>query len=686
MIKNICKNKFMLLCLVIIFIKILIMGLFSSDYQNTLFYQFINNYISNGLLSNPYSLSINYSGMFPYPPFMLFVETIGGILSSIFQSRFLINIFFKMPSLFFDILCFRYLLKLFPTKKYKVLILFFMSPIILYSTYMHGQLDIIPISLLIVSLYFLANKKSILFCSLILSLSICSKLNIIAVVPIVLVYIYKNNGFKDMLNSLLIICFSCFIINIPFISIEYIDKVFKISEQSLLTNVILDYSNLQLYLSLLGVCLVYFHVLMIKNMNKELLFSFVGLTFSIFLVLVPPMPGWFVWVIPFLTIYLLESKVNEKYNYFLYYLFCILYLGFFIFCHKTNLVDLYYINSSLQFIKLNSVNITNIVFTLLTSTLIFLTYLMYKQGISINSFYKRNAPFTIGISGDSGSGKSTMLNYLSSIIKNNDILQIEGDGDHKWERGNAMWKHFTHLNPKANYLYKQANDLSLLRFGKSIIRKDYDHNSGKFTEGIKIKPKPYIVLCGLHALYLPQVRQNLDLKIYMDINENLRRYWKIKRDVRKRDYSVKNIINQIDERMDDAKKYVYPQKKYADLIIEYYDDNIRMDKIDFDYEPVLNLKITLSMIVNIEQLIDLVETNNIEVKYDYDEMLEKQTICFSGGGLHSNTIDFNSFVSNTIQQIDEIANINFKYNNSLEGIIQVVLLLLISLKMRGEIS
>lgn len=49
-----------------------------------------------------------------------------------------------------------------------------------------------------------------------------------------------------------------------------------------------------------------------------------------------------------------------------------------------------------------------------------------------------------------------------------DILFIEGDGDHKWERGNENWSRYTALDPKANYLYRQANDIHALRLGNHV--------------------------------------------------------------------------------------------------------------------------------------------------------------------------------------------------------------------------
>ena len=90
----------------------------------------------------------------------------------------------------------------------------------------------------------------------------------------------------------------------------------------------------------------------------------------------------------------------------------------------------------------------------------------------------------------------------------------------------------------------------------------------------KVAPKPYIVMCGLHSLYLPQMRQVLDLKIYLDTDEALRCYWKMGRDQDDRGHTAAKVMAQIEQRRDDAEKYILPQKQYADLVTHYFDKGL----------------------------------------------------------------------------------------------------------------
>ena len=162
---------------------------------------FISNII-NGNYINPYEYYYvnNLVPSFPYPPLMLLIESIGGLGVHIlsFAPLFLKNIIFKLPNLFFDFMGMYYLMKLYPHRRKYVGILYFASPIILYSTYMHGQLDIIPTALLISAIFYLVQKghsNDKLFVIL-LGAALLTKFHIVAVLPIIFIYIYKKDGFK----------------------------------------------------------------------------------------------------------------------------------------------------------------------------------------------------------------------------------------------------------------------------------------------------------------------------------------------------------------------------------------------------------------------------------------------------------------------------------------------------------
>jgi uridine kinase len=220
---------------------------------------------------------------------------------------------------------------------------------------------------------------------------------------------------------------------------------------------------------------------------------------------------------------------------------------------------------------------------------------------------------TIAITGDSGTGKTTLSNIIKELFNNSFILEC--DRYHKWERGDVYWNTITHLNPDANYITKMNNDVFDLKIGNNIYQVDYDHKTGKFTEPEYIKSNDNIIICGLHTLYMSD--HIIDLKIYLDITDSIKIPWKIKRDISKRGYTIDKILKQIEDRKEDFYKYIYPQKYKADIIINLYNDINIVDYYNFDYTQEINynLKIGINNKYNINKII-----NNLKIeKIEYEE-------------------------------------------------------------------
>lgn len=688
--------KMLLFLMVVFLLKILLMFCFSSDYQDAMFYPFVNQFL-NGLGGEHWNTYEFYyqNGMmssFPYPPLMLLIEAIPVGIIRVFnlQNPFILCFIFKIPILLFDCLCTWTLMELFPQKRKYAILLCFTSPIILYAGYMHGQLDIIPTALLLLSILVLFKKckgYQWIF-GLILASCILTKQHTASAFPILLIYMMKRDGLRKTLQASVTAIFIIAGFISPFWSEGFYHQVVFNQEQNMVLKVFFSYGSMQLILPLIALLFLYLKVLYTDKMNKELMLSFCGLLFMVFLVFVPPMPGWYIWIVPFITIFFMEVSLDKYKNLFLYISLNVCYLVYFLFLHKTEYTDLYFWGSSMEYLKnmipMGTSVIRNIMFTMLTGLLIYTVYQMYCMGILTNTLYQRGAlAFTIGIAGDSGSGKTTILERIYSILGRKNILEIEGDGDHKWERGEKMWEQYTHLDPKANYLYRQARDIKKLKEGKSVYRVEYDHNSGTFTEEHKVSPRKYIMVCGLHSLYLPQMRKTLDLKIYMDTEESLRRYWKIHRDTEHRGYSPQQITEQINTRMADSIKYIMPQKQYADLVIQYLDRNLT-DCFAEEYKLCISLKFTVSSALDLEPLMKRLKEEKIEVNYEYAENLEKQVILIDGETLEKASPSFATIGYEMIPQLEEITVQGFSADIR-DAIMELFILAVISGKMKGDI-
>lgn len=217
----------------------------------------------------------------------------------------------------------------------------------------------------------------------------------------------------------------------------------------------------------------------------------------------------------------------------------------------------------------------------------------------------------IAISGDSGSGKTTLSKILNLLFEKETCI-LETDRYHKWERGNENYKTYTHLNPYANNLERMSEDVFQYKIGQDVYQVDYNHSNGKFSQKQKIENKKNLLLCGLHTLYQSNMNELLNLKIFLDTDRELIKKWKIERDVNERGYNIDKVIKQIETREKDYNEYILKQKENADIVIQFYETNEKLEcNFIIQNEDIINT--IMKKIINL----------NYEVKYENNELIIK---------------------------------------------------------------
>ena len=383
---------------------------------------------------------------------------------------------------------------MFPNKSFKTFYFYFISPVVIYATFYLGHLDLIALFFMLLSLYYL-QKRNYLFMAVSLGLGFSVKLPMMFALPLAIVYLYRNiqrDKIKVIAQFIGAFCAVVLTISAPFIfQTSYIKMVYFNPQQSLLYDLVLPMGSYKLYIAYLGILAIYARFLMYEKLNKDLFHNFLAVIYSVFVILVPPSENWYVWSFVLCAVLFISLLDKHKIAYALSALFSIVYLITF--------VATPYIESE---------SLKNLIFTTFEGILMFVVYVLYKYGIKSNSVYKKKEHATIiGIGGDSGVGKSTLKNSLIDLLGEQNIVPIESDGDHKWGRGDQSWDTITHLNPKANYLYRQAQYLKALKNGSNIERVEYDHHTGLLTAPKKVYANDFILVAGLHPFYLPQTRK-----------------------------------------------------------------------------------------------------------------------------------------------------------------------------------
>ena len=175
----------------------------------------------------------------------------------------------------------------------------------------------------------------------------------------------------------------------------------------------------------------------------------------------------------------------------------------------------------------------------------------------------------IGITGGSGSGKSTIVRKISEVCS--DFVFIPQDNYYR-SASNISNENITAFNfdhPDAFDMPLMHEHLCLLKEGNAIDMPLYDfvHHRRK-EERVHVEPRPLVIIEGLMVLYDKQIRDLLDLKLYVDTPDDIRFIRRLKRDIAERGRTVESVCTQYLEVVRPGHfNFIEPTKLYADLII-----------------------------------------------------------------------------------------------------------------------
>lgn len=182
-----------------------------------------------------------------------------------------------------------------------------------------------------------------------------------------------------------------------------------------------------------------------------------------------------------------------------------------------------------------------------------------------------NKPYIIGISGGSGSGKTTFLKKLRQEF-NEDQLCIMSMDDYYRPREEQV----TDENGVKNFDLPESidgmafyRDIQKLKDGISFTREEYTFNNAEATPDLlQFKPAPLIVVEGLFIFHQPEIFDLLDLKILIDANNVKKLIRRVKRDNEERNYPLDDVLYRYEHHVLPCyERYIKPYMKDIDVII-----------------------------------------------------------------------------------------------------------------------
>lgn len=184
---------------------------------------------------------------------------------------------------------------------------------------------------------------------------------------------------------------------------------------------------------------------------------------------------------------------------------------------------------------------------------------------------RENKPVIIGVTGGSGSGKTTVSRAIFEQLHDHSLLMLQEDSYYNDQSDMPFEERI-----KTNYDHPNAFDTELLvkqlkdlLDWKTIEKPIYDYTEHtRSSEVEKVEPKEVIILEGILVLNDPALRDLMDIKIFVDTDDDIRIIRRIQRDIEERGRSLQSVIDQYKSTVKPMyHQFIEPTKRYADIIV-----------------------------------------------------------------------------------------------------------------------
>lgn len=442
---------------------------------------------------------------------------------------------------------------------------YWLSPITLYVGYFHGQLDVFPVVLLTAAFLFLRIHHA-RWAAYLMGLAVAAKASMVFALPFVVIYLLGQPRLRARIPGFLLAsAFASAALILPFAATPgFREMVLGTPEAAKATELSIVYGQaLQLYVFPMAYAGLLFVAWRVRRMHFDALVAFAAAAFLLLYCLTPASPGWALWFMPFLALHVARTPGPQGKVLFgaLSAIFVALHL-------MVSPGAVLRLAQELGPLALPNPGISSWVLSALVLVGLVILAQLLRERIFASPFHRATRkPIVVNIAGDSGTGKDTLSDLIVDMIGPNATTEVSGDDYHIWDRHKPMWQALTHLNPKANHLDRLTDDVRALATGKPVRARHYDHAVGRMTKPLHIPAADTLVVSGLHALYPRALYDLSDLRIFLDMDEDLRRYLKVRRDVTQRGHPLEKVISSLDRREPDRQRFILPQKDQASLVL-----------------------------------------------------------------------------------------------------------------------
>jgi len=182
-----------------------------------------------------------------------------------------------------------------------------------------------------------------------------------------------------------------------------------------------------------------------------------------------------------------------------------------------------------------------------------------------------NKPFTIGITGGSGSGKTYLLQGLASSFSSSELCLISQDNYYKSRHEQPIDENGIKNFDLPGSIDRETfrDDLVQLKAGRDVIKKEYTFNNpAAEPKMLTFKAAPILVVEGLFVQYFDEISSELDLKIFIEAKDHVKLGRRIRRDQIERGYDLDDVLYRYQYHvMPVYERLIEPLKYNSDLVI-----------------------------------------------------------------------------------------------------------------------
>ena len=554
-------------------LRVVLLVLLVPAVQRAWFAPFVEHFLDDPSFT-PWSSWLADGGTeeaFPYGPLMLVWFSVFGGLTAWLPVDWAVQLGMAIGVLAAEAAMVALMLRTGGARLGRAIVLIAVSPIVVYAAFVHGQLDLVPTALMFASVL-MFRRRLWTAAGVLAGLAIAVKASSLLIVPFAVLFLIRNARYRDGIRPYLLgLVPGVLLYLLPAFSSGYREMVLGTPEfRAVIDYVIplgpgLDVVILPVvYVALLGVLWRF------RRANPDIVVTTTAVGLAAVALLTPASPGWFLWSVPLLAWVAAGTGPRVR-------------LAVFGFWVATTLSQALVSSGaaprwSAQPLPrgFSDVGASDVMPAWLPDLLataavvaggIALAMVLRAALLQYDVYRLSKAPLSIAVAGDSGTGKDTLCISLSDVFGESATSFLMGDDYHLYERHAPLWTVTTHLDPAANDLPRLTRDTFRLLAGEEVWCRHYDHSRGRFTKQRQIAHRELVVVSGLHALTSGDVRTKVDLTVFTDMDEPLRRRLKIERDVGQRGSQLAAVQASIDRREPDRNRYILPQRPLADIVL-----------------------------------------------------------------------------------------------------------------------